>query len=148
MADLVAEGDLGQHFAPVELLDGFLLLVRSELRLATHLDAPCPCPLVAFTREGTDEFALELADAAKDRCQQTAVWLRRVGPCIGKGEKARFLCRDYRESVEEVVCGAGEAIKPRSSRTQIAAPPDRRRHLKSGIARSLWRPRYPSAPLH
>jgi hypothetical protein len=92
LADIETAGKIGLRRRAVG--KGFqrvALLVRGELRRASHMDAPLLGALSAFARARADQFALELGQPAEHCEHQAPVRGRRVGPCAIEGTEARAL---------------------------------------------------------
>jgi hypothetical protein len=110
---IVAARDLTDGLALVAAANGFLLLVRGELRLAAEAFAVCLGARPALAGADADKLALELGEATEYRQHQPAVRRGGVGPCVPERAEAGFLLGDRRERVQQVAGRAGEAIEPR-----------------------------------
>src|SRR5450755_1459499 len=82
VADGIGPADVHQGLTDFPSRNGFLPLVVRQFRLAAHYYPASFGALPAFAGATSDQFSLELGEAAQDRQHQPAVRCGRVGPGI------------------------------------------------------------------
>ena len=82
VADGIGPADVHQGLTGFPARNGFPPLVVRQFRLAAHYYPASFGALPAFAGATSDQFSLELGEAAQDRQHQPAVRCGRVGPGI------------------------------------------------------------------